>query len=55
VMPRLLVDLLACWWSSKRQRSVVVWKMVPTCCFLCLWQKMNNRCFEDLERSLKDI
>jgi hypothetical protein len=55
VMPRLVVDLLACWWSSRRTRSVVVWKMLPTCLFWCLWQERNNRCFEDLERSFEDI
>ena len=55
VMPRRVVDLLACWWSSRRWRSAVVWKMVPTCLFWCIWQEMNNRCFEDLERSLEAI
>ena len=29
--------------------------MVHTCLFSCLWQEKNNRCFEDLERSLEDI
>ena len=37
VMPRWIVDLLACWWSSGRQRSAMVWKMVPMCLFWCLW------------------
>jgi hypothetical protein len=55
VMPRQVVDLLACWWSSGRTRSAAVWKMLPTCLFWCLWQERNNRCFEDLERSFKDI
>jgi hypothetical protein len=55
VMPRCVVDLLACWWSSGRRRSVAVWKMVATCLFWCLWQERNNRCFENLERSFEDI
>jgi hypothetical protein len=55
VMPRQVSDLLACWWSFGRRRSVAVWKMVPTCLFWCLWQKRNNRYFEDLERFLEDI
>jgi hypothetical protein len=55
VMPRRVVALLACWWSSGGQRSAAVWKMVPTCLFWCLWQEKNNRCFEDLERSFEDI
>jgi hypothetical protein len=33
VMPRHVVDLLACWWSSRGWRSATVWKMVPTCVF----------------------
>jgi hypothetical protein len=55
MMPRRVVDLLAYRWSSERQRSAAVWKMVPTCLFWCLCQEKNNRCFEDLERSLEDI
>jgi hypothetical protein len=55
VMTRRVSDLLACWWSSGRRSSAAVWKMVSTCLFWCLWQEGNNRCFEDLERSLKDI
>jgi hypothetical protein len=31
------------------------WKMVLICLFWCLWKERNNRCFEDLERSLEDI
>jgi hypothetical protein len=55
VMPRQVFDLFTCWWSSGRQRSAAVWKMVPACLFWCLWQERNNRDFEDLERSLEDI
>jgi hypothetical protein len=31
----------------------VIWKM--TYLFWCVWNERNNRCFEDLERSLEDI
>jgi hypothetical protein len=55
VMPRRVVDLLACWWSSGKRRSAAVWKMVLTCLFWCRWQERNNRCFEDLKRSLEAI
>jgi hypothetical protein len=51
VMLRRVFDLLAYWWSFGRRRSVVV----PTCLFWCLWQERNNRCFEDLKRSLEDF
>jgi hypothetical protein len=37
VMPRWVLDLLACWWSSGRRGSAIVWKMVFTCLFWCLW------------------
>jgi hypothetical protein len=55
VMPRRVVDLLGCWWSSGRPRSAAVWKMVPTCIFWCLWKERNDRNFEDREKSLEDI
>jgi len=55
VMPRRVIDLFACWWTFGRPRSVVSWRMVPTCLFLCVWKERNNRYFEDLERSLEDI
>jgi hypothetical protein len=55
VMPRRVVDLYDCWWSSGRPRSAAVWKMVPTCLFWCLWREMNDRNFEDRERSLEEI
>ena len=28
-MPRLVIDLYACWWIAGITWSVVVWKMVP--------------------------
>jgi hypothetical protein len=29
VMPKRILDLFACWWTSGRSRSAVIWKMVP--------------------------
>jgi len=55
VMRRRIIDLFACWWTSGRPRSVAIWKMVPTCLLWCVWKERNNRCFEDLERSLEDF
>jgi hypothetical protein len=55
VMPRRVIDLYDCWWSSGRPRSAAVWKMVPTCLFWCLWKEINNRNFEDRESSMGDI
>jgi hypothetical protein len=30
-------------------------KMVLTCILWCVWKERNNKCLEDLERSLEDI
>jgi hypothetical protein len=55
VMPSSVLDLCACWCSSGRTRSAVVWKMVPICIFGSIWRERNNRCFEDLESSMEEI
>jgi hypothetical protein len=55
VMPRRVIDLFACWWTSGRPRSATIWKMVATCLFWCVWKERNNMCFEDFDRSLEDI
>jgi hypothetical protein len=54
-MPSSFLDLCACWCSSGRTRSAVVWKMVPICIFWSIWRERINRCFEDLESSLEEI
>jgi hypothetical protein len=54
-MPLRVLDLFACWWTVGRPMSAVIWKMVPTCIFWCVWKERNDRCFEDLERSSEDI
>jgi hypothetical protein len=54
VMPRRVFDLY-CWWTSGRPRSAAIWKLVLTNILWCVWTERNNRCFEDLERFLKDI
>jgi hypothetical protein len=50
-----VLDLCACWYSSSRNRSAVVWKMMLICIFWSIWRERNNRCFEDLESSLEEI
>jgi hypothetical protein len=49
VIPRQVIDFLACWWSFGRPMSVVVWKMASICLFWCLWRERNNKSFEDLK------
>jgi len=51
----LVIDLLACWWSSGRPRNAVIWKMTSICLFWCSWRERKNRSFEDLESSLEEI
>jgi hypothetical protein len=55
VMPRRVIDLLACLWSLGRPMSATVWKMTPICLFWCLWRERNNRSFEDLEKTSEEI
>jgi hypothetical protein len=55
VVPICVFDLCACWYSTRRTRSVVVWKMVPICIFWTIWRERNIRHFEDLESSMEDI
>jgi len=38
-MPKRVIDLFACWWNSRRPRSVEIWKMVPICIFWCVERK----------------
>jgi hypothetical protein len=55
VMPCLVKELLANWWSSGRSMSAVVWKMVPLCIMWCIWSEQNNRCFEDSSKSIEEL
>ncbi|KAG6679633.1 hypothetical protein I3842_13G002800 [Carya illinoinensis] len=52
VMPRKVVDLLACWRGIRGKGQIAdIWKMVPLCPMWCTWTERNSRCFEDKERS----
>jgi hypothetical protein len=55
VMPRSVLDLVACWEKSERSRSATTWKMVPIYIFWCIWRERNLRCFENLESSLEEV
>jgi hypothetical protein len=54
-MPRRVVELFACWWTAGNTLSASVWKMVSLYILWYLWREMNNRCFEDLERTLVEL
>ena len=32
-----------------------MWKMVPMCLFWCVWKEMNDRSYEDKEKTLGEI
>jgi hypothetical protein len=40
VMPRRVVDLLACWQGRLGQhRNCVIWRAIPHCLMWCLWRE----------------
>jgi hypothetical protein len=54
-MPRRVVDLYTSWWSTGSSVSAAVWKMIPSYLLWGLWREMNDRNFEDCERTLEEI
>jgi hypothetical protein len=54
-MPRRVVNLYACFWIASRTRSAAVWKTVSSCPMWCLWREINDRSFEDREKTLEEI
>jgi len=56
VMPKSVVDLLACWQGKfGRHRNNISWMAVPPCLMWCIWLERNNWCFEDFERTVIDL
>jgi hypothetical protein len=53
-MPRRVVNLYVCWWTTGNMQSASVGKMVTTCLLWCLWREMNDKSFEDCERTLEE-
>ena len=53
VMPRSVVELLACW-SNKfnKLRSKVLWRMIPHCLMWVIWRERNTCIFDGNERSI---
>ena len=50
VMPRRVVDVLACWKGRfGRQKNRVIWDVVPHCVIWCLWRERNAKTFEGCE------
>jgi hypothetical protein len=56
VMPRRLVNLFACWRvPGGRFQLDAAWKMMPPCLMWCLRREINDRSFEDHERTLVEL
>ena len=56
VMPKSVVELLACWqgWFGRHWNGHI-WIIIPRCLMWCLWRERNSRWFEDNERSISDL
>ena len=39
VMPGSIKELYATWWAGGKSRSAVMWKMIPLCLMLCIWNE----------------
>ena len=50
VIPRHVINMFACWWTSSCPRNVAAWKMMPTCMLWCLWREWNDTSFEDRQK-----
>ncbi|KAG2680361.1 hypothetical protein I3760_11G096400 [Carya illinoinensis] len=56
VMPKSVVNLLACWKGVQRNHQIVaVWKMVPLCLMCCIWNEWNGCCFDNRECSVDGV
>ena len=50
VMPRRVVEMLACWQGSLgRHQNIVIWKAILHCMMWCVWRERNARTFEGCE------
>jgi hypothetical protein len=55
-MLRRAVDLFTYWRGLRgNHQSATVWKMVPSCLLWSSWKKINDRSFEDCNRTMVDL
>jgi hypothetical protein len=55
-MPRRVVDLFACWRRlGGTPQTADVWKMVLSCPFAVSLEEINDRNFEDCERTVVEL
>ena len=56
VMPKRVVELLACWQGRLGQhRNRVIWSAIPRCVMWYLWRERNARTFEGCESNILDM
>ncbi|KAG2721506.1 hypothetical protein I3843_02G071700 [Carya illinoinensis] len=56
VMPKSVVDLLACWNGHHNSSQLIAaWGMIPLCLVWCLLTERNDRCFNNIERAVGEI
>jgi mannosylglycoprotein endo-beta-mannosidase len=52
VMPATIVGVIQCWKKKFRDPlATVIWKMIPSCLWWCLWRERNTRCFQNSAHS----
>jgi hypothetical protein len=49
------LGLCLCWWTAGTAWNAVAYKIVPSCLLWSLLRKMNDRSFEDCERTLEEM
>ena len=53
VLPRKVEDVLRSWHRKLRDKdSQLLWGLIPSCIFWCVWEERNGRCFQDTENPL---
>ena len=56
VMPKSVVELLACWQGHFGcHRNGHIWMVIPHCLMWCIWRERNSRSFEDIESYLPNL
>ena len=56
VMPKSVVELLACWQGNFGHHcNGAIWMAVPHCLMWCIWRERNNQCFEDSKKTIANL
>jgi hypothetical protein len=56
VMPRKVLDLLACWQGSfGKHRNIEIWRCIPHCVRWCILRERNHRSFDGCEQSVSTL